>query len=111
MRPIFLMTAALTASLLMAGAAAAAPPPSASGAPVFATPPPEPEEALPPIEQDQAQADAMTRQLAAFDDRIRADEQRITTLRDAEMAKENARIRAIKPALPFHGATWLPGWL
>ena len=98
MRPILLMTA-LTASLLMTGAAAAA------SAPVEPPAPPPADQALPPIAEDQAQADAMTAQLAAFDARIGADEARITLLRNAALAQENARIRAIEPALPYgrHG--------
>ena len=112
MRPIPLMTA-LTASLLLAGAAVAAPARTVAAAPVMASPPAPPadEEPLPPIAEDQAQADAMNAQLAALDARIGADEQRITQLRDAELLQENARIRAIQPALPLTGESFLPHWL
>ena len=104
MRSIVLITA-LTSGLLMAGAAAAA------SAPLEPTAPPPADQPLPPIAEDQAQADAMTAQLAALDARIGADEQRITVLRDAALAQENARIRAIKPALPFGEHGLLPGLL
>jgi hypothetical protein len=95
-----LLTTALAAGLMLAGAASAAP---SSHAPMVVAPiaPAPPDEPLPPIAEDQAQADAMTAQLAALDARIGADEARLTVLRDAELAKENARIIAIKPALPF----------
>ncbi len=104
MRPKLLMTA-LTASLLMAGAAAAA------SAPLEPSASPPADRPLPPMAEDQAQADAMTAQLAALDARISSDEQRITVLRDAALAQENARIRAIKPALPFDAHGLLPGLL
>ena len=103
MRPNLLITV-LTASLLMAGAAAAASAPLEPSAPPADRP-------LPPMAEDQAQADAMTAQLAALDARISSDEQRITVLRDAALAQENARIRAIKPALPFDAHGLLPGLL
>ncbi len=66
---------------------------------------------MPTIAEDQAQAVAMTAKLAAVDARIGADEARITQLRDAELSQENARIRAIRPALPLTGSGFLPGWL
>ena len=34
----------------------------------------------------------------------------MTTLRDTALAKENARLKAIKPALPLHGITWIQLW-
>ena len=108
MRPMLPITL-LAAGLLTAAAASAAPVhPALSGAPVAAAPADEP---LPPIAEDQAQADAMTAQLAALDARIGQDEARITQLRDAELARENARIRAIRPALPFAGLSFPLGWL
>jgi hypothetical protein len=108
MRPIALLPA-LAAGLLLAGAASAAPAPQptqAQAAQADAS-----ADDLPPVAEDQRQADAMTAQLAALDDRISADEARMTTLRDAEEAKENVRIRAIKPALPFHPTSFLSGVL
>lgn len=45
----------------------------------------------------QAQLDALT-------DKIAADEVVMTRLRNAELAQENARIRAIKPAMPHSGS-------
>jgi hypothetical protein len=91
----------LAAALALATAAAAQP----------ATPPPVPPATdltpLPPVAEDQARADAMTAQLAQYDARIRADELRMTDLRNAELKGENARLKAIKPALPLEGTTWI----
>ena len=56
---------------------------------------------MPSIADSLAQAIAMTQELAALDARIGSDEARMTTLRDAELAQENARIRAIRPAMAF----------
>ena len=105
MRPMLLTTARiaiLTSALMIAAAtgAAAAPRAPVVVAPVTSAPTDEP---LPPMTEDQAQADAMTAQLTALDARIGADDARLSQLRDAELAKENARIRAIKPALPYGG--------
>ena len=106
MRPIPMLT--LAAALALASAAAAQPAPA---------PPPAPPAAatadpidLPPIADDQAQAEAMAAQLAEFDARIRTDELRMTTLRNTALAKENTRLRAIKPALPLKGITWFQLW-
>ena len=101
MRPILIITT-LAAALMAAGAAFPASPRTA------APPPPAADEPLPPIAEDQAQADAMARQLAALDDRIGVDEARMTILRDAELAKENARIRAIRPAMAFGPDAYTP---
>ena len=111
MRPIPLMTA-LAASLLMAGAAAAASPPPAQPSAAAAAAADAPLDVnLPPMAEDRAQADAMTAQLEALDARIGADEQRMTVLRNGDLAQQNARIRAIRPALPF-GAQGRPHhWL
>ncbi len=103
MRPIPLMTA-LAASLALAGAACAAGPIPAVATPGLTTD----ETPLPPIAEDQAQADAMTAQLAALDDRIGADEARFTTLRDDELASQNTRIRQIRPALRFGRDAYIP---
>jgi len=104
MRPIPMLT--LAAALALASAAAAqpapAPPPQAAA--------PGDQIDLPPMAEDQAQADAMKAQLAEFDTRIRADELRLTTLRNTSLAKGNTRLRAIKPALPLHGITWFQLW-
>ncbi len=104
MRPIPMLT--LAAALALASAAAAqpapAPPPQAAA--------PGDQIDLPPMAEDQAQADAMKAQLAEFDARIRADELRLTTLRNTSLAKGNTRLRAIKPALPLHGITWFQLW-
>ncbi len=99
MRPIFLLTA-MAATMAIASTAVAQPVTS----PVLAAD----EAPLPPMAEDQAQANEMAAQLAALDTRIGQDEARMTTLRDGELAKENARIRAIRPALPFHGFSLLP---
>ncbi len=102
MRPM-LTIAALALGLLTAGAALAASPQNA------APPPPGVEDApLPSIADSLAQALAMTRDLAALDARIGADEARMTVLRDAELAQENARIRAIRPAMAFGRDAYVP---
>ena len=102
MRPILITATTLALALMAAGAAFAASPRAAP------PPPPAADELLPPIAEDQAQADAMARQLAALDDRIGADEARMTILRDAELARENARIRAIRPAMAFGPDAYTP---
>ncbi len=107
MRPM-LLTTALAAVLMMAAAANAAPARRAPVAPLAPAPADEP---LPPMAEDQAQTDAMTAQLAALDARIGADEARLTQLRDAELAMQNARIRAIRPALAYGGRFSPFGWL
>ena len=99
MRPILLLTAMAATMAIACPALAqpAAPPiPAADEAP------------LPPMAEDQAQADAMAARLAELDTRIGQDEARMTTLRDGELAQENARIRAIRPALPLHGSGLRP---
>jgi hypothetical protein len=58
---------------------------------------------LPTIEEGIAAAQAMDAKLKALDEQIATDELRMTQLRDAELAVENQRLRAIRPALPFHG--------
>ena len=115
MRPTALIPA-LAVGLAMTGAAAAAsnppPPPPAPPPPVQAAPTTAPGDIdLPPAADDQAEADRMTAQLAAVDASLRSEELRMTALRNAELAKENARILAIRPALPFRGDAWFTGWL
>jgi hypothetical protein len=102
MRPITMLTFA--AVLALASAAAAKTTPPAAPPPVAPATDTSP---LPPVAEDQARADAMTAQLAQFDARIRADELRMTDLRNAELAAETTRLKAIKPALPLHGTTWV----
>ena len=92
MRPILLLTA-MAATMAMASTALAQ---SAQASPLADDQTP-----LPPMAEDRAQSDAMTIQLQALDTRIGEDEARMTLLRDGDLAKQNARIRAIKPALPF----------
>ena len=99
MRPIPMLSFAAVLALASAAAAQPAPPPPVAPA-TDNTP-------LPPAAEDQARADAMTAQLAEYDARIRADELRMTDLRNAELAGENARLKAIKPALPLNGTTWI----
>ncbi|HEX4095904.1 MAG TPA: hypothetical protein VHX64_04200 [Caulobacteraceae bacterium] len=110
MRPTALLSA-LAAGLMLAGAAHAAPPPQPTQAQAASADAAVGVDDLPPMAEDQREADAMAAQLAAIDDRISADEARMTTLRDTDLAQENARIRAIKPALPFHRTSPLPSWL
>ena len=101
MRPIPMLTFA--AALALASAAAAQVKPVAPTSLAASAD----EINLPPIADDQAEADSMKVLLAQYDARIRADELRMTTLRDATLAKSNARLKAIKPALPLHGTTWI----
>lgn len=68
-----------------------------------AAPPADIETPIPSIAEDRAANEALTAQLTALDAELIADETRMTGLRDAELAKQNARIRAIRPALAFHG--------
>ena len=103
MRPIPMLTLAAALALASAAAAQPAPPPPPAAA---AADPID----LPPIADDQAQAEAMAAQLAEFDARIRTDELRMTTLRNTALAKENTRLSAIKPALPLKGITWFQLW-
>lgn len=105
------LLSALAAGLMLAGAAHAAPAPQPTKAQAAAADAAAGVDDLPPMAEDQREADAMTAQLAAIDDRISADEARMTTLRDADLAKENANIRAIKPALPLHPTSFLSGVL
>ena len=55
------------------------------------------------IEEGKQAAAEMSALLASLDARISTDEIRMTQLRDPELAAENTRIRAIRPALSFHG--------
>lgn len=104
MRPIPMLTLAAALALASAATAQTRQPVPAPVAPATDETP------LPSIQQDQADAAAMTAQLAEYDARIRADEVRLTELRDAALAKSNTRIRAIEPALPLHGITWFQLW-
>jgi hypothetical protein len=70
-------------------------------APPVTAPPPEPP--IPSIAEDRAAAAALTADLTALDQEIYTDEVRMTQLRNTALASENARIRAIRPALKFHG--------
>ncbi len=103
MRPIPMLT--LAAVLALASAAAAQPAQAPTPEPAAAAPADQID--LPPLAEDRAQAEAMATQLSEFDARIRADELRMTTLRNAALAKTNVRLKAIKPALPLHGTTWI----
>ena len=59
--------------------------------------------------QDEAfTASTVAADLSGLNVRIEQDEARMTSLRDAELAHENARIRALKPALSFRGRDWFP---
>ena len=106
MRPIPMLT--LAAALTLASAAAAQPAPART--PVSPAAAASDQIDLPPIAEDQAQAESMAAQLAEYDARIRADELRLTTLRNTALARENTRLRAIKPALPLQGITWFQLW-
>lgn len=114
MRPITSAAFTLGLGLGLASAAFAQTSPSPGvgvAAPSAATPAAPDELTLKSAAEDEAQADAMTASLAALDAAAEADEVRMTHLREAELAQQNARIRAIKPVLPFTGHSYLfPRW-
>ena len=108
MRPtLTLATVAVLASLASAAAAQTQAP-----APVTAdiSPAPLAPALLTDPAEDARLAESSRVRLAELDARLETDEVTMTGLRDRELAAENARIRKIKPALPFHGATFLPKW-
>ena len=112
MRPtLILATVAVLASLASA-AAAAAQTQTQAPAPVTAdiSPAPLAPALLTDPADDARLAESNRVRLADLDARLETDEVTMTGLRDRELAAENARIRKIKPALPFHGATFLPKW-
>ncbi len=94
MRPIPLFAAAILAAVAPAAfaQAATAPAPPAAAAPAVPPPP------APPIDTTPSTSAA---ELEAFNTRIQADEATLTRLRDVDLARGNAVIRAVKPALPF----------
>ena len=96
------------AALLLAGLASPAfaqrqTPPAAAAppAPVTSTD-------LPPLPDENSNTSTVAADLSGLYVRIEQDEVVITRLRDAELARENARLRAIKPALAFKGSDWFP---
>ena len=92
---------ALVAHLVIALAVAAA-----QAQPRIATPMPPPADVatpIPSIAEDRAAAAALNATLTAIDAQISTDEVRMTQLRDSELAGENARLRAVRPAMSFHG--------
>ncbi len=91
MRPILLMATLAAMAIACPALAQTAPAPPLA----------DDETPLPPMAEDQAQANDMAARLQALDTRIGQDEARMTVLRDGDLAKENARIRAIRPALRF----------
>ncbi len=94
MRPTLVLAAAILAA---AGSAAVAQ--AATPAPPAAVPaPPPPPEAAPPTDTTPS---ASAAELEAFNTRIEADEATLTRLRDADLARGNALIVSLKPALPF----------
>jgi len=98
MRPVLLLFAAA----LAVSAAPAAFGQTAAGA---AAPPPP----APPPQSDQVfSTSTKAVDLTGLNLKIEQDETVMTRIRDAELARENARLRAIKPALPFHGPTFMP---
>ena len=106
MRPtLTLATVAVLASLASAAAAQAPAPVTADISPAPLAP-----ALLTDPAEDARLAESSRVRLAELDARLETDEVTMTGLRDRELAAENARIRKIKPALPFHGATFLPKW-
>ncbi len=108
MRPTLILAAA--AVLIGLASAAAAQTSTSKMAPSPADSSAAPLPGAPDMEADAKLAAENTARLAQLDARIESDEVILTSLRDRELAAENARIKAIKPALPFHGS-FLPRWL
>ncbi len=96
MRPIPLFAAVILAAVGPAAIAqaATAPVPAPEVAPLA----PGADVPAPPIDTTPSTSSA---ELEAFNTRIQADEATLTRLRDVELARGNAVIRAVKPALPF----------
>ncbi len=94
MRRIALCTAAL---LALGGAAAAQPRITPAVPPADIVTP------IPSMAEDRVANVALTATLTALDQQISTDEIRMTQLRNTELAAENARIRAIRPAMTPHG--------
>ena len=97
MRPIPLFAAVILAAVGPAAIAQAATAPAAAPIAAPEVPPPPP---APPIDTTPSTSSA---ELEAFNPRIQADEATLTRLRDVDLARGNAVIRAVKPALPFRG--------
>jgi hypothetical protein len=96
----------VSAALVLIASAASAQPAMTRArptTPLAAAQQPVPPETPPPPEVSTVATD-----LSGLNTRIEQDEVRMTQLRDAELARENAAIRAIKPALKFHDRDWFP---
>ena len=99
MRPIpVLAAAALVASLASAAFAQPAREPAV---------PPPPSSLPPAVDPEPAQAASV---MAALDARIDADGGALLRRIGADLVIGDARMRAIRPALAFHGATFLPNF-
>jgi hypothetical protein len=94
------ITAAFAASLALAAMSSA---PARAQSPLTTPAAPPPETPLPTIEEGQAAAKATAVELARLDQQVYDDEIRMSQLRDAAFAAGNARVRAIRPAMRFHG--------
>ncbi len=96
MRPIPLFAAVILAAVGPAAIAhsATAPAPAPTAAPAV----PAADAPAPPIDTTPSTSAA---ELEAFNTRIQGDEATLTRLRDVDLARGNAVIRAVKPALPF----------
>ncbi len=92
MRPTFLFAAVILAAASPAAFAQAATPASAAPAPALPPPPEPPTDTTP---------STSAAELQAFNTRIEADDATLTRLRDVELARGNAVIRGVKPALAF----------
>ena len=82
-------------------------------APIMASPTPPAEPPLPAAEPRLGNltpegVSTVAADLSGLYRRIEQDEVVMTRIRDAELAKEAIRIRALKPALKFKGADWFP---
>jgi TolA-binding protein len=99
---------ALAAVLVLAASGALAQPaltPHALNPAAPMAPAPRAADAVPAVAFDTS---TVATDLTGLNVRIEQDEVRMTQLRDPELARENAVIAAIRPALKFHGQDWFP---
>ncbi len=112
MRPLILAAATAATSALVL-ALAVAPAAFAQATPAVEQPTPPPSTLTPPVPPNPNTAFSTSTKaadLSGLNVAIAQAEEVMTRIRDAELSRENARLKAIKPALPFHGRTWLPDY-
>ncbi len=97
----------IAAALILAGAAAPALAQNAAGVPPQG-PAAVPSSTLPPAPDEDAPASTVAADLSGLYLRIEQDEAVMTRLRSTELGRENAHLRAIRPALKFKDWLWFP---